>query len=75
MMLSAFSTQASKTNKATEMTNSAVGQLANINNVKLPAVYYANRVKALKLVREKKWQAAKPVIESLTHQYTDDGDI
>ncbi|WP_068544360.1 tetratricopeptide repeat protein [Thalassotalea crassostreae] len=69
-----FSTQAFETNKASKMTNNAIGQPPTISEVEVPAVYYANRVRALELVRQENWQAAKPVIESLTSQYPDDGD-
>lgn len=56
------------------MTNSAIGQLPTISKVAAPDIYFSNRVKALKLVREKNWQSAKPALESLTSQYIDDGD-
>ncbi|MFT5298917.1 MAG: hypothetical protein ACI9YH_004969 [Colwellia sp.] len=69
-----FSTQAVETNKAVEMTNSAIGHFSTSSKVDSPAVYYANRVKAIKLVRQEKWLEAKPIIESLTSQYPDDGD-
>jgi len=73
-IFSAFSIQATEANKAAEMTNSAIGHPSYFGEVSAPAVYYANRVKALKLVRQENWQAAKPIIESLTGQYPDDGD-
>lgn len=69
-----FSIQAFQTNKATEMTNSAIGHPSTSSEVQAPAVYYANRVKAIKLVRQENWLAARPIIESLTGQYPDDGD-
>ncbi|MEW6983514.1 hypothetical protein AAD001_12755 [Colwelliaceae bacterium 6471] len=69
-----FSIQAIGTNKATEMTNSAIGHHPTNSQVQAPATYYINRVKALKLVREKNWLAAQPIIELLTNQYPDDGD-
>jgi tetratricopeptide (TPR) repeat protein len=62
------------TNKATEMTNSAIGHPSTFSELDTPADYYANRVKALKLVRQKNWQEAIPIIELLTNQYPDDGD-
>jgi len=66
--------QASVTNRASEMTNNAIGQHPTMSKLDTPAIYYVNREKALKLVRQMKWQAAKPIIESLIHQYADDGD-
>ncbi len=73
-VFSTFSIQAFETNKATEMTNLAIGYSPTSSKVEIPANYYANRVKALKLVRKEEWLAAKTVIESLTSQYPDDGD-
>ena len=73
-LFATFSTQALCTNKASEMTNTAIGQSPTFSEVEAPDVYYANRAKALKLVRQENWQAARPVIESLTNQYPDDGD-
>ena len=61
-------------NKTTEMTNSANGRTPTISQVSNPTVYYANRVTALKLVREGKWLLARPILEELTTQYQDDGD-
>lgn len=69
-----FSAQAFETNKSSNMTNSAIGQFPTISKVVAPDIYFSNRVKALKLVREKNWQTAKPALESLTSQYKDDGD-
>ncbi|MCO7224406.1 S41 family peptidase [Pleionea sp. CnH1-48] len=61
-------------NKASIMTNSAIGHPATNSRVEDPAAYYAARVKALELVKQKSWQSARPLIESLTNQYPDDGD-
>lgn len=61
-------------NRASKMTNNAIGYTATNNRVEDPAAYYANRTKALKLVWQENWQAARPLIESLTSQYPDDGD-
>jgi len=69
-----FSIQAFETNKASEVNNNAIGHPSANSELAAPAIYYANRVKALELVRQEKWQAAKPIIESLTSQYQDDGD-
>ncbi|WP_196140829.1 tetratricopeptide repeat protein [Aliikangiella sp. G2MR2-5] len=63
-----------ETNRVGEMTNSAIGQHPSLSELDTPAIYYTNREKALKLVREEKWRTAKPVLESLTSQYADDGD-
>jgi len=61
-------------NKGTEMTNSAIGRLPTSIKATEPAVYYANRVNALNLVRQENWQEAKPILEELTGQFQDDGD-
>ncbi|MFT5088880.1 MAG: hypothetical protein ACI8PG_003246 [Planctomycetota bacterium] len=61
-------------NKATEMTNNALNRSPTSIGVVDPAAYYANRVKALNLVRQEDWQAAKPILEELTSQFQDDGD-
>jgi tetratricopeptide (TPR) repeat protein len=61
-------------NKATEMTNNALGRSPTSIGVVDPAAYYANRVKALNLVRQENWKVAKPILEELTSQYQDDGD-
>jgi hypothetical protein len=72
--LSLASPNALAENKASEMTNNAIGHRSTSSEIDAPAVYYANRVSALKLVRQKNWRAARPIIESLTLQYSDDGD-
>ncbi|MFT6732000.1 MAG: hypothetical protein ACJAS9_000175 [Polaribacter sp.] len=74
VLLSLASPNTDAENKASEMTNSAIGHPSTSNEVETPAVYYASRVKALKLVRQENWLAARPIIESLTSQYPDDGD-
>jgi len=74
VLLSVASPKAHAENKASEMTNRAIGHPSTNSKVKSPAVYYANRVKALKLVRQENWRAARPIIESLTSLYPDDGD-
>jgi len=68
------SIHAAETNKASKMTNSAIGQHPTMLEFEAPDAYYANRLVALKLVRQEKWQDAKPIIQSLTSQYVDDGD-
>lgn len=61
-------------NKASNMTNLSIGQLFSESVVEKPAIYYMEREKAIKLVRQREWKLAKPLIESLTAQYPDDGD-
>ncbi|MGY8827225.1 MAG: hypothetical protein ACKVJG_25465 [Candidatus Latescibacterota bacterium] len=56
-------------NKATQMTNNALNRSPTSIGVVDPAAYYANRVKALNLVRQEDWQAAKPILEELTSQF------
>lgn len=68
------STHVLASDKSSDMTNSAIGQIPMFSKVKDPSQYYLYRQRALKLVREKNWQTAKPALESLTSQYTDDGD-
>jgi tetratricopeptide (TPR) repeat protein len=74
MLLSLAPPKAYAQNKASQMTNESIGHPATTNLVKAPEVYYANRVEALKLVRQENWHAARPIIESLTNLYPDDGD-
>ena len=62
------------TDKSSSMTNNAIGHHFSETEVESPANYYANRVKAVELVRAGKWQQAKVVIESLTSDFPDDGD-
>ncbi len=62
------------TNKATQWTNSSIGREPTIINVADPALYYANRTKAIALVKDKNWQAAKPLLEKLVSDFKDDGD-
>ena len=73
-LLGAISIRVMAQNKATEMTNSAIGRSPTSIKVSEPAVYYANRVNALKLVRQKNWQEAQPILKELTEQFQDDGD-
>jgi hypothetical protein len=61
-------------NKVTEMTNIALNRSPTSISVVDPVAYYANRVEALNLVRQKNWQAAKTILEELTSQFQDDGD-
>jgi hypothetical protein len=61
-------------NKATEMTNNALNRSPTSIDVVDPAAYYANRVKALNLVRQENWLAAETILEKLTSQFQDDGD-
>lgn len=60
--------------KSSKMTNNSIGRSPSFSQVEEPAQYYADRQKALDLVRQENWLAAKPIIESLTRQYPDDGD-
>ncbi len=73
-LFTSYSINAFETNKASEMTNSAIGQSPTIVHVEAPEVYYAKRVKALKLARQENWQSAKPILEYLTAHFPDDGD-
>ena len=73
LMLSA-SFNAFAANKSTEMTNSAIGRAPTEINVADPALYYANRIKAIELVKNKNWQQAKPLLQKLTANFKDDGD-
>ncbi|MFT6047338.1 MAG: hypothetical protein ACI9WC_003052 [Arenicella sp.] len=73
LMLSA-SFNAFAANKSTEMTNSAIGRAPTEINVADPALYYANRIKAIELVKNQNWQKAKPLLQKLTADFKDDGD-
>ena len=61
-------------NKIWPTINSANEHSFSPAHIPQPAEYYQNRVKALHLVKQKQWLAAKPIIESLTRQYPHDGD-
>ena len=61
-------------NKSTEMTNSAIGRAPTEIRVADPVLYYANRIKAIELVKNKNWQEAKPLLQTLTTEFKDDGD-
>jgi tetratricopeptide (TPR) repeat protein len=61
-------------NKSTEMTNSAIGRAPTEIKVANPVLYYANRVKAIELARNQNWQEAKPLLQTLTTEFKDDGD-
>jgi tetratricopeptide (TPR) repeat protein len=61
-------------NKSTDMTNSAIGRDPNDINVTDPVSYYANRVRAIQLVKDENWQEAKPLLQELTAEFKDDGD-
>jgi tetratricopeptide (TPR) repeat protein len=65
---------ASATSKATQWTNSSLGREPTVIKVDDPALYYANRNKAIELVKSKNWQAAKPLLQKLTASFKDDGD-
>lgn len=60
--------------RSSRMTNNSIGTTFSESEVVSPANYYAARTKTLALVRQERWQAAKPLLESLTGQYPDDGD-
>lgn len=60
--------------KSSKMTNNSIGQSPAFNKVEDPVQYYVNRLKAHELVRQEDWQAAQPILESLTNQFADDGD-
>jgi tetratricopeptide (TPR) repeat protein len=61
-------------NKSTDMTNSAIGRDPTDINVNDPVSYYANRVRAIELVKDQNWQEAKPLLQELTVEFQDDGD-
>jgi|GEM_PF-665468 len=61
-------------NKSTDMTNSAIGRDPTDINVTDPVSYYANRVRAIQLVKDENWQEAKPLLQALTAEFKDDGD-
>ena len=61
-------------NKSTEMTNSAIGRAPTEIKVANPVLYYANRVKAIELAKNQNWQEAKPLLQTLTTEFKDDGD-
>ena len=61
-------------NKSTDMTNSAIGRDPTDINVTDPVSYYANRVRAIELVKNQNWQEAKPLLQTLTTEFGDDGD-
>ncbi len=67
-------TNVAASNKSTQMTNSAIGRAPTEIKVPDPILYYANREKAIELVRNQKWQEAKPLLQTLTTQFKDDGD-
>lgn len=73
-LLSLASTSGDAANKAAEMTNNAIGRPPTNVEVEEPGAYYADRVNAIRTVREGNWQAAKPLLEKLTSQFRDDGD-
>jgi len=62
-------------NVATQFTNIAYGHMPTMKVVNDPARYYDERTKAKALIFAQKWLEAKPLLESLTSQYPDDGDI
>ena len=72
MLLVGFN--ASATDKSTEMTNSAIGRAPSDINVADPALYYANRVKAIEMVKDNNWQEANLLLQKLTAEFKDDGD-
>lgn len=45
------------------------------NNIKSPFEYFNERTEAFDLVKNKKWQEAIPILESLTLQYQNDADL
>ncbi len=61
-------------NQSTEMTNSAIGRPSTEIKVTDPALYYANRSKAIERVKNQNWEEAKPLLEKLTAEFKDDGD-
>jgi len=61
-------------NKSTDMTNSAIGRDPTDINVTDPVSYYANRVRAIQLVKDENWQEARPLLQALTAEFKDDGD-
>jgi tetratricopeptide (TPR) repeat protein len=67
-------TPSSGANKSTDMTNSAIGRDPTDIKVTDPVSYYANRVRAIQLVKDGYWQEARPLLEELTAEFKDDGD-
>ena len=61
-------------NKSTDMTNSAIGRDPTEINVTDPVSYYANRTRAIELAKNQNWQEAKPLLQTLTTEFGDDGD-
>ena len=61
-------------NKSTDMTNSAIGRAPTEIKVANPVLYYANRTKAIELAKNQNWQEAKPLLQTLTTEFRDDGD-
>jgi tetratricopeptide (TPR) repeat protein len=61
-------------NKSTDMTNSAIGRDPTDINVTDPVSYYANRTRAIELAKNQNWQEAKPLLQTLTTEFGDDGD-
>jgi tetratricopeptide (TPR) repeat protein len=61
-------------NRSTEMTNSATGRAPTEIKVSDPVLYYAKRKKAIELARNGNWQEAKPLLQTLTAEFKDDGD-
>ena len=55
-------------------TNEANAYDAQASQVSDPAAYFAMREEAISLVRAENWAEAKPLLESLTSQYADDGN-
>ncbi len=66
--------QVNAQDQSSKMTNSSLGHSFSERKVNSPVAYFENRNKALKSVRDENWLAAKPLLQSLTNQYPDDGD-
>ena len=74
LLLSVIAVGAHGQDRSSLMTNNSIGHPYSESAVESPVDYFAKRTQALALVRQENWRAAKPLIESLTSQYPDDGD-
>ena len=54
--------------------NSAFAQ-TQTSHIDSPLAYFKQRTEALRLVKNQKWQEAIPILEGLTQQYQNDGDL
>lgn len=63
------------TSKSNLMTNEAIGHQASTNFPKSGAEYWVMRTEAVNFARQGEWDKAIQLLEKLTKQYQDDGDM